>query len=270
MNKGKRFGKGTQFIIIQIVLLLIMISICGCGRKTEMPLKNLAYGRTKGSNVVYIKEKEEYAPYLVLTADYNGNVLLLRKELLPEPMQYKVHGDLWAYYEYGSYYEESSVDEFLNTEFFNSLCESTRNLIVDSTIEVTDKESYDIWNYKTHEINRKVFLLSSVELGLKGLESITTKEGKVLKYFKNKDFSVKTAYLPEGDVYPYWTRTPELWESCTVVVIGTKMLGSYTADISCGVRPAFCMERNTVVKESADIIEGETVYVIEAEGGLVE
>ena len=198
MSKRKRFIRGKQCVFIQMVLLLIMISICGCGRKTELPLEKIAYGRTKGSNVVYIKEKEEYAPYLVLTADYNGNVLLLRKELLPEPMQYKVHGSGWAYHEYGSYYEESSIDEFLNTEFLDSLCESTKELIVESTIEVTDKESYDLWNYKTHEISRKVFLLSSVELGLKGLEYITAKEGEILKYFKNKDFDVKTAYLPGG------------------------------------------------------------------------
>ena len=53
-------------------------------------------------------------------------------------MPYEEHGELWFANEYGSYYEESSIDEFLNTEFWDSLSERTKELIVDSTIEVTD------------------------------------------------------------------------------------------------------------------------------------
>ena len=245
------------------LLLAIMLTISNCGKEDNLTIEKIAYDNSKDNSIVYINENGAYVPYLVLTSDYNGNTLLLRKYVLSELKPYKEHGEFWASYEYGSYYEESSIDEFLNTEFWESLSERTKELIVDSTIEVTDMESYDEWNYKTHEISRKVFLLSSVELGIEGLDGYTTtKEGTPLEYFKNQDYNVKMACFEDGVVCPYWTRTPELWETCTVVMIGKDVVGSCTADISAGVRPAFCVSGKTVISESCNIIEGERVYVI--------
>ena len=63
---------------------------------------------------VYIEEQEGYTPYLVLSGNYDGKVLLLREQVLPELMQYKEHSPLWGQGEYGSYYEQSSVDAYLN------------------------------------------------------------------------------------------------------------------------------------------------------------
>ncbi len=253
--------KGRKMVISFILLFLIlMFSACG----GELTIEKLAYDESKNNSIVYLCENNEYVPYLVITSNYDGSTLLLRQYVLPELMPYEEHGELWARNEYGSYYEESSIDEFLNTEFWDSLSEKTKEIIVDSTIEVTDIESYDEWNYKTHEIERKIFLLSSVELGVEGLDGYTTtKEGAPLKYFKNTDYEAKKACFQDGEVCPYWTRTPELWETCTVIMIGNSMMGSCTADISSGIRPAFCVSNQTVVKESSSIIEGEIVYVIE-------
>lgn len=253
---------GEKRIILSLMLLFVVWMLGGC--RGELTIEQLANDETEDASIVYLYEDDAYVPYLVVTADYNGSTLLLRKNVLPKLRAYEEHGEFWTGYEYGSYYEESSLDEFLNTEFLDSLSERTKELIVDTVIEVTDMESYDEWNYKTHEISRKVFLLSSVELGVEGLDGYTTtKEGKPLKYFKDKDFDVKIAYSQEGEVCPYWTRTPELWEKCTVIVIGNGVVGSYTAEISSGVRPAFCISNQTVVKESDSIIDGEVVYVIE-------
>lgn len=249
---------------IAILLSLMVITFIYCGYKKEnKTLGSIAYDKSKKNYTVFIKENDEYVPYLVLTSNYNGNALLLRKNLLSEPQPYKKHGPGWSWYEYGSYYEESSVDKFLNTEFFGTLSESTRKAILTSEIEVTDKESYDEWNYKTHLISRKVFLLSSTELGVEGLESVTVTEGKPLKYFKNKEFVEKKAFMSDGTEWPYWTRTPELWETCTVLTIGVESLGSGTADVSIGVRPAFCMSNDMVLDERSDVIDGSRVYVIE-------
>lgn len=248
--------------IIAIILLLI-ISIVGCNKRTEMTLADITYDRTRENYVVYIKESEEYAPYIVLTDDYNENVLLLRKYLLPEVQQYKIHSDEWSHHEYGSYYEESSIDKFLNEEFFNSLSNTTQEAIVDSVIEITDLESYDEWNYKTCMISRKVFLLSSIELGVEGLDgNVTAKEGKQLEYFKNNEFAVKKACMQDGTEHSYWTRTPELWESYLALMIGTDGVFESTVDNYSGVRPAFCMSKETQIKESSNIVEGEVVYMI--------
>ncbi len=54
--------------------------------------------------------------------------------------------------EYGSYYEQSSLDAYLNQEFLERLAEPVRDCIADVSIEVTDLTAYDEWNYATHMI----------------------------------------------------------------------------------------------------------------------
>lgn len=155
-------------------------------------------------------------------------------------------------------------DAYLNQEFLDRFTIPVRDYIADTTIEVTDLVAYDEWNYATHTIERKAFLLSSVEMGVEGLDGYTTTtEGEALDYFSNKEMAVKRAYDPEGNARPYWTRTPELWESCTVMVIGIKVVGNSTADLSLGVRPAFCMQPDTSVRRSDQVIEGERVYIVD-------
>lgn len=161
-------------------------------------------------------------------------------------------------------YEKSSVDDFLNIDFYDSLSEYTKEKIKESEIEVTDKECHHSMRYTTHIISREVFFLSSVELGIKGFDgNITTKEGEPLKYFTKKEFAEKGAYLEDGRKMSYWTRTPDLWDTYIVVVMGAESIDTVTADSSSGVRPAFCMDKETVIKKSGDVITGEQVYVIE-------
>ncbi len=257
MRKKKRL----VFLLLCGILVMIM---GGCEEKKDLTLADIAYDNSSKNYVVYIKEEEGYAPYLVLTSDYNGNVLLLRKYLLPELQQYKIHEGGWSNREYGSYYEVSSIDQFLNWKFFNSLSDVTQSAIVDSKIQVTDIETFDKKTDKTHVITRKVFLLSSVELGMDGL-SIATKEGNALKYFKDKEFKQRTAYFSNGLQWSYWTRSPDITENFTVLAIGVDKLFVATADQEHGVRPAFCMSKETPIQKSSDVIEGEEVYVIETE-----
>ncbi len=244
-------------------LCLAMIFIAGSCGDRELTLEKIAYDKSAKDYTVYLKENGEYVPYLVLSSDYNGNVLLLRKYLLPENMQYKKHSEWWTRDENGSYYEESSVDDFLNTEFYDSLSPCTKDNILECEIEVTSKESYQEDDFTTHYIPRKVFLLSAFELYIGGMEYSTAEEGKRLKYFKKMMAAEKSACLADGKKLPYWTRTPFIYETCTVVVVGTDVIGASTADLSLAVRPAFCMDKETVIKKSGDVITGEQVYVIE-------
>lgn len=239
----------------------------------NLTLKKIAYDYSTKDSVVYIKENGEYVPYLVLTSDYGGNVLLLRENLLPEPMQYKLpppgeeYGPLGVGYDYSAYYEESSIDEFLNTDFPEVFSPEVQAAIVDTMIEVTDMDRYEEWNYATHMLRRKVFLLSAVELGdIYSVDLCTASEGIPLKYFVFKEHSVKTAYMADGEAWPYWTRTPWLSGTYSVMVIGVHQLADATTDRYLGVRPAFCMARDIAVLESDSIVAGETVYVLEMEG----
>ncbi|MDE7269069.1 MAG: hypothetical protein K2N81_01180 [Acetatifactor sp.] len=266
--------------VIALVLLGAVLAAWLYEANGNLTLEKIAYDRSKKNPVVYIKENDEYVPYIVLTSDYDGNVLLLRENVLPEEMQYQPspHGEAmgalsapWAWYDYGSYYEESSIDEFLNTEFPKVFSDAVQTAIVDTTIEVTDMASYDEeqWAEATHTIERKVFLLSAVELGVKfGVGYTMAEEGRPLKYFKNADNSVKKAYKADGKAWPYWTRTPHIWETCEVTAIGVDYETiTATADSRLGVRPAFCLGKDTVVQKSDSGIEGKSVYILELDDG---
>ncbi|MCM1186214.1 MAG: DUF6273 domain-containing protein [Lachnoclostridium sp.] len=279
MKSRKWFLIGISAIAIAITLSGILLAFCLYRAEQNLTLEKIAYDSSWRDYTVYIKENEEYVPYLVLTADYDGKVLLLREHLLPEEMQYKpsrypspegsaLSGG-WPCDEYDSCYEKSSIDEYLNTDFLKRFSTDMQASIMDTTIEVTDKASLQMetWAEVTHMIKRKVFLLSTVELGIVDNVGFTAaKEGKPLQYFKNKLYSVKIARKVNGEAWPYWTRTPHLWETYQVTVIGVGGLGSATPDGRIGVRPVFCMEKDTAVKKSGEIIEGKSVYILELGG----
>ncbi len=68
-------------------MVMMIFTLTGCGSPT---ISDIAYDRIFRSDyTVYIKENDEYAPYLVLTNNYNGNTLLLRQYLLDETRAYK-------------------------------------------------------------------------------------------------------------------------------------------------------------------------------------
>jgi hypothetical protein len=212
--------------------------------------------------VVYISENGSYSPYLVLTADYGGNVLLLREGLLADTLPFNANErHMWASYEYGGYYEGSSIDNYLNTDFLDSLSQSVQDSLIASDITITDKSSLGVTGDAATTISRKVFLLSSAELG--GPKSAASvPEGGALKYFAG-DYSRRTAALPNGDACAYWTRTPDTWETYTVFTIGKNGVGSGSADIESGVRPAFCLSESTAIVQRTDIVDGQPVFAIE-------
>ena len=76
-------------------------------------VSDLAYDKNKkGDHLVYIREGHELVPFLVLTSDYNGETLLLRKEVLKMNMQIN---------SYEAYYENSFMDDYLNHEYIRQL-----------------------------------------------------------------------------------------------------------------------------------------------------
>ena len=281
--------KNKKYIVAGIIIAVIVMMCAGFvmvfmpkmeeeAEDENTTLEKLAYDQSGRKKAVYIKENGEYVPYLVLESDYDGNVLLLRENVLPESMQYKpsphggdgeVLGGGWSHYDYGSYYEESSIDSFLKDDFLEIFSPEVQEAVVDTTIEVTDLDSFTEahWAEATHMIERKVFLLSAVELGETfSIDYNMAREGKALKYFENTEHDVKKAYTADGKERPYWTRTPWIWETYNVLVIGTVYESSaVTADSKVGVRPAFCMGKDTAVHKESGILEDKSVYVLDLE-----
>ena len=126
--------------LLLMSLCILILNSCQLGGKPEDPaakekerpsvekLKNIAYDvRPKSGYTVYLKEMDVYVPWLVLSANYGGHVLLLRRDLLSETMPFTENeSGLWDPAAFGGYYKDSSIDTFLNTEFIGRCSPSLR------------------------------------------------------------------------------------------------------------------------------------------------
>jgi len=259
----------------RISLVLFILPLVGGvmyflpGRLWPTTIAHIAYDRNRSiDNRVFIEENGNFVPYIVLTANYGGsrNVLLLREHLLdnPMPINPSPHGQfLWGWQDFGAYYPNSYMDNFLNMEFMDTLGELVIAAMVPSSIEVTDMDSMNIGGGTSEYITRYVFLLSLREFGVHGFIT-TVPEGETLRFFRN-DHTRRFAYFSNGMVSPYWTRTPDTLITAFVYTIGPNAISSGTADILNGVRPAFALDRSTAITTSTDIISGKTVFVLATE-----
>lgn len=151
-------------VVLKVVVLAIVLGVLlnACSKRQTVTeeyntISDLAYSeKCKIEPIIYIEEKTGFVPYIVLTNDYNGKTLLLRKEILPENRRVS---------DYSAYYEESEIDNYLMGEFFDNLPIQTRCLIQDSEIEILDERCLNQIDDSVITIVRKVFLLSFTELG---------------------------------------------------------------------------------------------------------
>lgn len=246
--------KKSYFLIL---ILITTISFSGCGimgkNKTsgKLTLKDIAFDVNKDSGyTVYIKESSKYVPYLVLTSNYNGNALLLRKEVLEEDHIFN---------KYIGYYRESLIDKFLNSEFLSTLDPEIKNNIINTEITITKESSLGIAGTDTENIKRKVFLLSCTEVGIDDI-SFLGEEGKALEYFN--DAKSRIAYsnvMARG----WWLRTSyTIYESAVWVIDAKGVMDGGGAYERSGIRPAFCLSNTKLIEKNNNVIAGKTVYVI--------
>jgi len=239
-------------------------------------IADIAYDRITRSRTtdfrIFIQEDGRYVPYLVLTANYGGNVLLLREYVMDEtrPINHSPNtveiwsGEtlgIWAWQDYGAYYPNSYMDNFLNAEFKDTLCDSVIAAMVPSNIVVTAKDSIGPAGRDSYNITRYVFLLSRRELGVPS-SNIAVPEGERLRFFRNYH-ARRVASFSDSTAMPYWTRTPNTLGTSSVFFIGINMVDFDTADICFGIRPAFAMCRSTAITTSTDIVSGQTVFVLD-------
>ena len=104
-----------------IVALIICLTLSGgCNQFIQqtdqiknLTISDIAYDVDRSMGyTVYINENNILIPYLVLTGNYYGNVLLLRKFLLDESHLYNSDS---------GYYHGSLVDSFLNETFLTQI-----------------------------------------------------------------------------------------------------------------------------------------------------
>ena len=211
----------------------------------------LAYdSRGGGEYSVYLPEKQRYVPFLVLTGDYGGNALLLRRDILPGAR---------AFNNYSAFYEDSEIDRWLNGEYAAWLTD-IQSLLRPSEIAITEEESLGASGNSTKTITRTIFLLSCAETGFLNLTNTGT-EGGALSFFQTVEN--RTARKEDGSAASWWLRTPDAYYLSAAYGIGPDgTLGSGNAYNENGVRPALCVPPDAQAVPADNIADGQSVYIL--------
>ena len=202
-------------------------------------VSDLAYDKNKkGDHLVYIREGHELVPFLVLTSDYNGETLLLRKEVLKMNMQIN---------SYEAYYENSFMDDYLNHEYIRQLPDGMP--VLESEIKITDEKSLGVSGTGTKSIKRKIFLLAYSEV-MEDQNINAASEGTFLRFFEKEEQRI---VLKENQKSSWWLRTPNTYYTSCVYVIGANnKIGFSNAYDKNGVRPAFCVPGDCKMETDQD------------------
>ena len=242
--------------IAQLMIFLILLqNISGCAMVRPAANVSVTYDTPEVlGDISYDVDTDQVCrlfineePYLVLSNDYGGNCLLLREYLLEEEQIYNKPG------ENASYYPGSSIDRYLIEVFLPTLPENVQDMIIKSTIEVTASDSLYIGGKATTTVQRKVFLLSFTELN-QGSSRTNLQEGEPLPYFREK--SHRVAYYSDGTPGSWWLRTPNVSSGTIVCGVSAEGIvgigGIYNPNEADsyrnGVRPAFCLPRDTKIQ----------------------
>ena len=238
---------------ILCITFVIGIALCACsGEKEVKKVSELAYDRTDSTNLIFVLENGEYIPFLVLTNDYGGNTLLLRKEITDNIRRIS---------DYSAYYAKSEIDLYLNEDYLESLTELSQYLSTTS-VEITCDDALGVSGLETETVERKVFLLSCNEVGISDSVNIAP-EGELLEYFRNEEN--RKAYL-DGELSSWWLRTPNTYYlSCSYVIGDNNKIGFTNSYDQNGIRPAFCVDGDMKIELRSGIVADEMVYVFSFE-----
>lgn len=161
-------------VCVLITAIMIAIGIVLTDKSDEeveqeepQVIADLCYGKSKGeSSLVYVKENEDYVPYIVIeTANYGDDVvLLMRKDAYLKEMMYR---DENAYGAGGAYYNGCIVDNYLENEFYYSFSVGMRSIIRNTPVKIHSfnyvSKRYYTGDPPLETIYRHVFVLSRPE-----------------------------------------------------------------------------------------------------------
>ena len=236
-----------------VCLLLLLVAFflqSYINKENPKLIKDIAYStNSSAASLVYVSENGNFVPFIVAAGNYNGNVLLIRKDILLIPRRIN---------DYSSYYEYSDIDTYLNTEYINAIA-LPEDTIISSKIDIMDENAIGYSGKTITSIYRKVFLLSLAEVGVTDLTNAGM-EGSALSYFGLTQNRI--AYAETVPV-SWWLRTPNTYYlSCTYGVGPDGKIGSGNSYDENGIRPAFCGPASSPISLVDNIIAGENVYVL--------
>lgn len=292
-------------IFKSVIFLALCITLIGCSIEDKFiksinlkfistdlkinKLKELAYNpKTNEIGEVYVLENNTYIPYLVITDNYYGDCLLLRKNVRNENIpafgkDFKNTDEM--------YYGNSFLDYYLNHRFIKDLSPYIAKNIKAKDIDVIKDDSIS-------SINRKIFLLSKAEVSQENdFFKNKLKDGKPIAFFNNKKLSKITRQAmretsDEEGLSANWTlRTIDEKEELPIGVIlanfdgkdarkpygkvkedGIKSYGGSYRDmqfigyqfleVENNIRPAFALSGDTPIIKTK-LSNGNTVFALE-------
>lgn len=276
MRKLIKERKWKRLIIIgvSIIILLIMPTIIAMINTPILEENTIGYisydyNSTLGYTI-YIKEDNEYVPYLVLAYNYNNtnNALCLRKNVVGGSKYIEYYNgtiakdriyDGWLEMQSDTKYQETDVDKYLTGEFLERF--DTKLLGRISNTELSFSEyGYEKGLYYNYEIGRQFFILSLTELNYSGINRDNqTKNTMKLKYFNSNNLR---AFNDSGIESPYWTRT-SYFASEYYMVGYTGGVTTTGNNAKFGVRPAFTIANNTKIVKIYDQNLMQDIYVLD-------
>lgn len=252
-DKGvKKINKKIYTILLALLVLTIFLVLWYINRGgKDLILESHSYNHNSNDYVVYISEGDELCPYLVIDDNYNDMCILLREDLLDTHMSFD---------EKSSYYANSKLDSYLNNEFYHSLSPNLQKLISETNIEIVSQDSIGNCGNATETIKRRIFLLSCTEVGLND-NSLIVSEGEKINFF---DTAKHLIAFQKGLPSSWWLRSSYTWyRNSTWSIAGNGKIGSGDVTALNGIRPAFCLDKKTIIKKSTDIKTNKKIYVIE-------
>lgn len=226
--------------IYSIIFLITLVLCCfsGCTYSFDKIQPNILADLVSSKadyNTLLIEENGTEVPYLVVRRNENSSVLLLRKEPFDKKIAYNVIQPGFT-----SYYPDSNLDRYLNEEFVTFLSEYTQSILLNNEISVTTFDTIVSKDGRrdTETIQRKIYVLSATEFGIKSASS--SKEGSMIPGLEQ--------YVT---IKEEWLRTPNLADKNHVWVVNTEVYHIHAFIEKYYFRPAFSLPGEIPIVESS-------------------
>lgn len=238
-------------IITMLLIFILCLSFSGCGIVYIKQSGQGGYEEELFEKEIYLLEDGQYIPYILVSNDYYGNKLLLRRDVMDKDMFID---------EYSAEYENSFIDNYLCSAFLDLFEDNVQQKMAEVPVEVTSIESLYTAGKQTYTINRKAFLLSFSEVDC-GEHGMAATEGEPLDFFTTEENKIA---FKNGGPYSWWLRTPYTgYESVSWGISDGGARVELSSSSENGIRPAICFSQAVEFVPSNDVFDGESVYVIE-------
>ena len=195
----------------------------------DIPIGSTLYSEENGTQVSFVVAEHNYENEL----NDQALTLLVRETAFPSGMQWNTTAV--------NSYADSSIDDWLNTDYKGTLYSSMQNIIAQTVFPYTPGNG----NYVVSELTREVFLLSATELGLES--SVVNIEGSQIPL-----------NLLTGNTQ--LTRSPQLNVNNRIIAIGhSGNQVPQSPTVLTQFKPAFCIPSDTQF-----YTDGESYYLEQA------